>query len=414
MRFVQLISTAFSEAFHALRAKPLHTILSLLGIIIGVGALISILALGDGMEKFGRDQITNTTDLNSIQISPNNSILVDGMRMEKQNKNFLKIEDLDSLNTMVNGEGNVKWISFSRDWIKRSDDTAGRPTNVLITLPNFFESKDSVVYGSLFNQGHVASNDSVAVINLILAKRLIKDSSNIATLIGQAISHSYSKYKIIGIIQSARDQGQQSNIVIPLTASTKELIKSYNSSLLVTTDKIENLPLLKSKIETYFTRIPYKKDDFSIRSNDFRVDQLKRGILLFKSIMGLIVGISILVGGIGIMNVLLMSVTERTREIGIRKALGAKPKEIAMQFMAEAMTISLMGSLLGILFGMATLGIALPIIKKILKGDIIRISYELNSLLLILLIALIIGLVFGTYPAYKASKQSPIDAIRVE
>ena len=414
MRFVQLISTAFSEAFHALRAKPLHTILSLLGIIIGVGALISILALGDGMEKFGRDQIANTTDLNSIQISPNNSILVDGMRMEKQNKNFLKIEDLDSLNTMVNGEGNVKWMSFSRDWIKRSDDTAGRPTNVLITLPNFFESKDSVVYGSLFNQGHVASNDSVAVINLILAKRLIKDSSNIATLIGQAISHSYSKYKIIGIIQSARDQGQQSNIVIPLTASTKELIKSYNSSLLVTTDKIENLPLLKSKIETYFTRIPYKKDDFSIRSNDFRVDQLKRGILLFKSIMGLIVGISILVGGIGIMNVLLMSVTERTREIGIRKALGAKPKEIAMQFMAEAMTISLMGSLLGILFGMATLGIALPIIKKILKGDIIRISYELNSLLLILLIALIIGLVFGTYPAYKASKQSPIDAIRVE
>ncbi len=414
MRFVQLISTAFSEAFHALRAKPLHTILSLLGIIIGVGALISILALGDGMEKFGRDQIANTTDLNSIQISPNNSILVDGMRMEKQNKNFLKIEDLDSLNTMVNGEGNVKWMSFSRDWIKRSDDTAGRPTNVLITLPNFFESKDSVVYGSLFNQGHVASNDSVAVINLILAKRLIKDSSNIATLIGQAISLSSSKYKIIGIIQSARDQGQQSNIVIPLTASTKELIKSYNSSLLVTTDKIENLPLLKSKIETYFTRIPYKKDDFSIRSNDFRVDQLKRGILLFKSIMGLIVGISILVGGIGIMNVLLMSVTERTREIGIRKALGAKPKEIAMQFMAEAMTISLMGSLLGILFGMATLGIALPIIKKILKGDIIRISYELNSLLLILLIALIIGLVFGTYPAYKASKQSPIDAIRVE
>lgn len=414
MRFVQLISTAFSEAFHALRAKPLHTLLSLLGIIIGVGALISILALGDGMEKFGRDQIANTTDLNSIQISPNNSILVDGMRMEKQNKNFLKIEDLDSLNTMVNGEGNVKWMSFSRDWIKRSDDTAGRPTNVLITLPNFFESKDSVVYGSLFNQGHVASNDSVAVINLILAKRLIKDSSNIATLIGQAISLSSSKYKIIGIIQSARDQGQQSNIVIPLTASTKELIKSYNSSLLVTTDKIENLPLLKSKIETYFTRIPYKKDDFSIRSNDFRVDQLKRGILLFKSIMGLIVGISILVGGIGIMNVLLMSVTERTREIGIRKALGAKPKEIAMQFMAEAMTISLMGSLLGILFGMATLGIALPIIKKILKGDIIRISYELNSLLLILLIALIIGLVFGTYPAYKASKQSPIDAIRVE
>lgn len=414
MRFVQLISTAFSEAFHALRAKPLHTLLSLLGIIIGVGALISILALGDGMEKFGRDQIANTTDLNSIQISANNSILVDGMRMEKQNKNFLKIEDLDSLNTMVNGEGNVKWISFSRDWIRRSDDTAGRPTNVLITLPNFFESKDSVVYGSLFNQGHVASNDSVAVINLILAKRLIKDSSNIATLIGQAISLSSSKYKIIGIIQSARDQGQQSNIVIPLTASTKELIKSYNSSLLVTTDKIENLPLLKSKIETYFTRIPYKKDDFSIRSNDFRVDQLKRGILLFKSIMGLIVGISILVGGIGIMNVLLMSVTERTREIGIRKALGAKPKEIAMQFMAEAMTISLMGSLLGILFGMATLGIALPIIKKILKGDIIRISYELNSLLLILLIALIIGLVFGTYPAYKASKQSPIDAIRVE
>ena len=414
MRFIQLISTAFSEAFHALRAKPLHTILSLLGIIIGVGALISILALGDGMEKFGRDQIANTTDLNAIQISANNSILVDGIRMEKQNKNFLKLEDLDSLKAIVHTDGNVKWVSFSRDWIKSSGDTTGRPTNVLITMPNFFEAKDSIVYGTLFNQQHIASNDSVAVINLSLAKRIIKDSSKIGTLIGQDISLSSSKYKIIGIIQSARDQGQQSNIALPLTALHTEKLKSYSTTLLVTADKIENLALIKSKIETYFTRAPYKKDDFTIRSNDFRVDQLKRGILLFKSIMGLIVGISILVGGIGIMNVLLMSVTERTREIGIRKALGAKPKEIAMQFMAEAMTISLMGSLLGILFGMATLGIALPIIKKILKGDIIRISYELNSLLLILLIALIIGLVFGTYPANKASKQSPIDAIRVE
>lgn len=414
MRLVQLLRTAFSEAFHALRAKPLHTILSLLGIIIGVGALISILALGDGMEKFGRDQIANTTDLNAIQISANNSIMVDGLRMEKQNKNFLKMEDWDQLQALVNGEGKVKWMSFSRDWIKSSSDTTSRPANVFFTMPNFFESKDSIVYGTLFDQVNINSKDSVAVINLTLAKRLVRDSTQIETLIGQDLSLLSSNYKIIGILQSTRDQTNQSNIVLPLTAADNEILKRFNTTLLVTADKIENLPLIKSKIETYFTRAPYKKDDFNIRSNDFRVDQLKRGILLFKSIMGLIVGISILVGGIGIMNVLLMSVTERTREIGIRKALGAKPKAIAMQFMAEAMTISLMGSLLGILFGMATLGIALPIIKKLLNGDIIRISYELNSLLIILLIALIIGLVFGTYPAYKASKQSPIDAIRVE
>jgi putative ABC transport system permease protein len=414
MRLVQLLRTAFSEAFHALKAKPLHTILSLLGIIIGVGALISILALGDGMEKFGRDQIANTTDLNAIQVSANNSILVDGIRMEKQNKNFLKLEDWDSLKTLVNGDGIVKWMSYSRDWIKNNGDTVGLPTNVLVTLPNFFEPKDSIVYGSLFNQKHITSNDHVAVINLILAKKLINDTSKMEALIGQDIFLSTIKYKIIGIIHSARDQSRQSNIVIPLTTINNELLRQYTTSFLVIANKIENLPAIKAKIDSYFSRAPYTKEDFTIRSNDFRVDQLKRGILLFKSIMGLIVGISILVGGIGIMNVLLMSVTERTREIGIRKALGAKPKEIAMQFMAEAMTISLMGSLLGILFGMATLAIALPIIKKILKGDIIHISYEIHSLVLILFIALIIGLVFGTYPAYKASKQSPIDAIRVE
>mgnify|MGYP001373251887 CR=1 FL=1 len=364
MRLVQLLRTAFSEAFHALRAKPLHTILSLLGIIIGVGALISILALGDGMEKFGRDQIANTTDLNAIQISANNSIMVDGLRMEKQNKNYLKMEDWDHLQALVNGEGKVKWMSFSRDWIKSSIDTTSRPANVFFTMPNFFESKDSIVYGALFNQENINAKDSVAVINLTLAKRLVRDSTQIETLIGQDLSLLSSNYKIIGILQSTRDQTNQSNIVLPLTAADNEILKRFNTTLLVTADKIENLPLIKSKIETYFTRDPYKKDDFNIRSNDFRVDQLKRGILLFKSIMGLIVGISILVGGIGIMNVLLMSVTERTREIGIRKALGAKPKAIAMQFMAEAMTISLMGSLLGILFGMATLGIALPIKKN--------------------------------------------------
>lgn len=411
MKLFQLLATAFTEAFQAMRAKPLHTILSLLGIIIGVGALISILALGDGMEKFGREQIAKTTDLNSIQITAETHQIVDGIRMLKKNTPALALSDMDSIEKSTPYPITVNWISYSKSWVKLVDDSIPKPTNVLITLPSFFESTDTLLHGEWFSSN---KSEKQIIINEFLAKRLTKDTLHLSTLIHQEVLLDSISYMIKGIAKLTKDNNKQSNAIVPAWLIASEKLNASPSFILVSADKLEQLPDIKRNIETYYSTAPHKKEDYRIASNEYRVNQLRRGILLFKSIMGLIVGISIMVGGIGIMNVLLMSVTERTREIGIRKALGAKPNEIAMQFMAEAMTISLMGSVMGILFGMGTLAIALPILQKILQGDIIKIAYSPVSIFIIMIIAILIGLVFGTYPAYKASKQSPIDAIRVE
>ena len=143
------------------------------------------------------------------------------------------------------------------------------------------------------------------------------------------------------------------------------------------------------------------------------MDQVSKGFLLFRIVMGLIVGISVLVGGIGVMNVLLISVTERTSEIGIRKALGANKNDIMRLFLSESITVSLFGSLLGLTFGVLGTMVFIPIIKAITKVPF-QAAYTWNTLLVIMIIAILVGVIFGTYPAMKAARLDPVDAIRRE
>jgi putative ABC transport system permease protein len=148
-------------------------------------------------------------------------------------------------------------------------------------------------------------------------------------------------------------------------------------------------------------------------TNEFRVEQAARGFKLFRIIMGLIVGISVLVEGIGVMNVLLISVTERTAEIGVRKAVGANRRDIILQFLSESITISLFGSLLGLIIGILGTMIIVPIVKS-LTGVPFQAAYTLNTLFVISILAVVIGIVFGTYPAMRAARLDPVEAIRRE
>jgi putative ABC transport system permease protein len=143
------------------------------------------------------------------------------------------------------------------------------------------------------------------------------------------------------------------------------------------------------------------------------VEQAAKGFKLFRIIMGLIVGISVLVGGIGVMNVLLISVTERTSEIGVRKAVGANKRDIILQFLSESITISLFGSLLGLVVGILGTMIIVPIVKS-LTGVPFQAAYTLNTLVVISILAVVIGIVFGTYPAMRAARLDPVEAIRRE
>src|SRR5688500_10001047 len=153
---------------------------------------------------------------------------------------------------------------------------------------------------------------------------------------------------------------------------------------------------------------------YVVTTNESRLDQLSRGILVFKLFMGAITGISLLVGGIGIMNVLLASVTERTREIGVRKAMGARRRDILMQFLAESVAISGAGSLLGVALGLSGAFAIVAVIRAQAQAVYLDATFSWSTVMSAAISAIAIGLTFGTYPARRAARLSPIDAIRHE
>ncbi|HAD13102.1 MAG TPA: macrolide ABC transporter permease, partial [Saprospirales bacterium] len=181
-------------------------------------------------------------------------------------------------------------------------------------------------------------------------------------------------------------------------------------TLLFEVGKTEEVPLLKTEVEQWLKReYPEQQSDFTVVSQDFWIDQTAKGFLIFRIIMGLIIGISVVVGGVGVMNVLLISVNERTPEIGLRKAVGAKKGDIRRLFLAESITVSAFGSMVGLLLGAGFALAAIPIIRFFADVPFSAVL-TWNTFLIICIVAVIIGIIFGTYPAMKAAKMDPVEA----
>jgi putative ABC transport system permease protein len=230
-------------------------------------------------------------------------------------------------------------------------------------------------------------------------------------MVGRAIHIGEGDFEVIGVLaeppESKRESGSAQalrrplGVVIPLGTHTGEASAGSAAgppTLTVKAMRIEDVPRLRERVNAWVEqRYPNGTRDFAIRSSEARVDQARRAMLVMRLALGSIAGISILVGGIGIMNIMLASVHERTREIGIRKAAGARGRDILLQFLAESVTISGVGSLIGVAVGLAgAAGITL-VIRALTEAPVIAIG---------------VGLAFGTYPARRAAALSPIDAIR--
>lgn len=393
-------------ALYNIRANPLHTFLSTLGIIIGVAALVGILALGDGLEEAGRNQISKTTTVQSFSFYSNAYNSVNGVRVPVKERPKITYVQAREIEEVFKERAQVEYVQNSTGEAIFQDSLVGihlygSMENGKDMLPDL-----ELIAGRYFSKEEVEKKENVIVLSKILAELWVDEPG---LIVGKQVQVNQLDYRVIGIINIAMEGPRA---VIPVTSLDKD--DTFYPTVTMIVNDVEEIPIIKEEVAAWLdNHFEEGSDAFTMISDDFWVEQLSEGILLFKIIMGAITGISVLVGGIGVMNVLLISVTERTKEIGIRKATGAKKKDIVLQFMSESITISLVGCLFGWLVGMGGLLAFIPLVNSFVSIPFI-IVINLGSVMIVLIIALLIGITFGTYPAWRASKLDPIDAIRHE
>ncbi|WP_375447161.1 ABC transporter permease [uncultured Fibrella sp.] len=404
------ILVSFATALQNIRSRFFHTVLSILGIVIGVAALVAILSLIDGMEQYAQEQITKTTSLKAIIVQSNPYKTVNDVQVRKADYAHFTPQSFQKMRTSL-AKPAMTYL-YCRQNGELVLQAPARKTGAIITGLTLPLHPDlTIIHGQTFTEADLNSQRPVAFINQKLAKQLAGKQPE-KTAIGQQVTYNGKKLTIIGI--SADKDAKAGQLLMPITLISDSTLNATPPMCVIEADRVEDVPALKTEVEGWLkTNMNGQQADFAVITNGQRVDQAAKGFLLFRLIMGLIVGISVLVGGIGVMNVLLISVTERTVEIGVRKALGAKRRDILWQFLSESITISTLGSLLGLTLGVLSTLAFIPIIKAITDVPF-QAAYTWNTFGLIIAIAMLIGIIFGTYPAMRAARLDPVEAIRRE
>lgn len=390
------------------RANLFHTLLSVLGVVIGVAALVGILSLIDGLEKYANEQISSTTSLEGIVLTTNVNERVDNVSIRKDDFAYFNYDsflDLAEKTDLIS----AKYMRYRESGYLNEADTSKIGT-LFSGIIDTWNDDIELLEGSFINESNLKSKDSVIVLNHFVAKELSGDKE-FSNLINETVSYRGNEYRVVGIIKS---RGDGNEVYVPITLISEKQLQSRPPTCYLMANTVADIPIIKESINDWLkVNFKEKNKDINIVTNEFRVEQANKAFMVFRIIMGLIVGISVLVGGVGVMNVLLISVNERKAEIGVRKAVGAKPRDIVRQFLTESIAISSIGSILGLLIGILFTLIAVPIVKHFTEVPF-QAAFTLNTLLTISIVAILVGVVFGTYPAMKASKLDPVEAIRSE
>jgi putative ABC transport system permease protein len=414
---LSLLTSSLAAGLETLRLNPLRTLLSTLGIIMGVGALVAVLSLGDGMEAFARKQIESTTDLQAVNISPVFYRTVDGERFPRTDVVQFEAADADSIQRIVGQSATVMLAMNGQALVTTAIDTTPRVAMVSGTLETVASDIGSfLTAGKLFTRADVDTGANVVVLSQELARRLFPKRAP-AEIVGERVRFQGAEREVIAVLDSVPRRGG-SFAIMPLTVSKDAIAPALvgrAAAMTVTAAKVEDVTIIRDSAEQWLARVHGAKwkELVSVNTNEMRVAQVQQGMMIFKLFMGALTGISLLVGGIGIMNVLLASVVERTREIGIRRATGALKRHVLMQFLSESVTITAAGSLVGVLLGVGGAYAATAIMRSMSKAEI-HAGFSLSTFLVAVTASVVVGVAFGIYPALRASRLSPIDAIRHE
>jgi putative ABC transport system permease protein len=406
------IPSTLQISFRALRVNKMRSALTMLGIIIGVGAVIAMLAVGTGASKRISEQISSIGS-NLIMILPG-ATTAGGVRMGAGTQQTLTMGDAEAIlrecssvshvAPVLNGVAQV--VYGHQNW----------STGVIGTTPGMLTVRDwPLVLGRPFTEQDVKSSTKVCLLGQSVVDNLFGDMNPI----GQVIRIKKVPFTVIGVLsvkgQSPQGQDQDDIIYVPVTTAQKKLFgTSFPGMVRTIMVKAKSTPDL-STAERQITELlrqrhrigPRQDNDFTVRNLTSVMQTAEQSTKIMTILLGAIASVSLLVGGIGIMNIMLVSVTERTREIGIRMAIGAKTWDIRLQFIIEAMILSLIGGIAGILAGVS--GSALISVfagwTTVVSPFSVLIAFGFSG---------IVGIFFGFYPAYKASLLDPIEALRYE
>jgi putative ABC transport system permease protein len=401
------------QGLQVMSVNPLRTSLSTLGVVIGVASVISTLALTDGLERYARDEIETQTDVQAVTINSRTHEVRDGFSHPMKGYPIFTAADAIELQDRLGSKHKVTMMT-SGQAIITSSTASPHVATVTAVLANFlaFGQKD-VFAGRFFTDGEAARNAPVVVLSHKLAEELAPDG-NPEHMIGRELRVHGRPVTALGVMPSYLGElGYQ--VFIPLRAAGAAFGGGgeVTPSLLVHAPSLEVVEAAKAEVvEWIATRYRDWSKRVTITTQAARLAQAKSGMLAIKLLFAALAGISLIVGGVGIMNVLLASVAERTREIGVRKALGARQRDILYQFLAESVAIASVGSGVGTAFGLLTAFAVAAGIRWRIPGAKLHAAVTAPTLLTAVLSAAVIGLTFGTFPALRAARLSPIDAIR--
>jgi len=405
--------------FDALRVHPLRTMLSVLGIIIGSASLVATMSVSDGMMAFARGQIEQRTSVQVLTIDSRTTDYKSGQWVTIPDYPVFTLADADDARRAL-GEAASVTVSLSGGTTARYRGVTQRVRALLGTadLPSFVEI--DLAAGRFFSVVEAARNSPVVVLNYALARELNAGRDPL-TIVDKQVEIGGRVCRVIGVL--ARDAFEETRnpdftIYAPIRSANAILdppaAGRFTPTIQLKAASVENVKALHAATVDWLAgRYVRWQDRIRVRVGLEQLQQVEQAIFLAKLFISALVGISLLVGGIGIMNVLLSSVTERTREIGIRKAVGATQWDIRSQFLAESVAIAGLGTGIGLVTGLV-LAAAVTAVFRFFVGAPVYAVLTVKTVLVSMVSSSIVGLVFGTYPARRAAQLSPITAIAHE
>ncbi|KNY28423.1 ABC transporter permease [Pseudobacteroides cellulosolvens] len=393
---------AYKMAIKSILSNKVRSFLTMLGVIIGVGSVIAAVAFAQGSTKSITDSLQGLgTNLISISITGRNSnrnITYDDLKKFSEENS----SEIAAVAPQVSSSVTVKVGTKTRD------------TSMVGTSPEYETIRNvHVQSGRFLLSFDLDYRQKVAIIGTAVANDVFEGVNPI----GQTIKINGQIYKVVGLLEQkagGQDQSEDDQVIIPVTSAQRLSRSAVIRNFSVQAAAPEAVTSVMDKLNAMLQKIYNNTSSYRVFNQEQMLSTLNNITGIMMLVLGGIAAISLLVGGIGIMNIMLVSVTERTREIGIRKAIGAKRRSILVQFMIEAAMVTGIGGIIGVLMGLGIIKFVIGNIGKFNSSFAIQPVYSLEWILISFGISLVTGIVFGLFPAYKAAKLNPIQALRFE